>query len=297
MAHFKNGNADIYYEDVGEGPPIITTHGVNENTLYWSLSGVTDRLIASGYRVISTDMRGHGRTKVTGTDKGYNSETIGNDFGALADHLGIDRFHLLTHATGGMAAIEFAMRHHTRLLSLMSTDTGSATAPSDEAAEQTDPTITYERINPLDHDLIKMMIGEVKMRRDGERIVLPRIPLLEHPFLNRIHKAVEPEATYTKLECLLSLSQPKLIAEFMSSFYNNPDPQIAGLRQISCPSLILLGEHDVLFLKPSELMAREIPGARHVVMKGLGHMTALEDPRATSNELIKFLKSIRIGYE
>ena len=81
------------------------------------------------------------------------------------------------------------------------------------------------------------------------------------------------------------------MVEFMSSFYDNPDPKIAGLRQISCPCLVLLGEHDVLFIKPSELMAREIPNVRHVVMQGLGHMTAIEDPDRLAKELLDFLGS------
>jgi pimeloyl-ACP methyl ester carboxylesterase len=56
--------------------------------------------------------------------------------------------------------------------------------------------------------------------------------------------------------------------------------------------LVLLGEYDVVFIKPSELLAREIPNVKHVVMKGRGHMTALEDPQATSGELIKFLEGL-----
>lgn len=292
MAHFQNGNAELYYEDIGEGPPIITTHGVTENTLYWSLSGITDRLVQAGYRVISTDMRGHGRTRVTGPDKGNDARTIGDDFGALADHLGLDRFHLLTHATGGMAAIDYAMHHSDRLLSLMSTDTGSATSPSDEAAQETDPSVTYERHNPAEQEMIQLMIAGLKARQPGERVVLPREPMLDHPFLNSIHLSVEPELTYAALECVLSLGDPDRTAEFMSTFYDNPDPQIEGLRQISCPNLVLLGEHDVIFIKPSELMAREIPNVSHVVMAGRGHMTAFEDPHGTSGELIKFLKGL-----
>jgi pimeloyl-ACP methyl ester carboxylesterase len=292
MAYLEHNNASLYYEDFGEGPPIITTHGVNENTLYWSLPGVTDRLVQAGYRVISTDMRAHGRTLSTGEPKGYDAKTIGDDFGALADHLGLDRFHLLTHATGGMAAIDYAVRNHDRLLSLMSTDTGSSTAPLPASAEVTDADQTFQRIDPATHPLLEAMIAGQKARDPNAPVVLPRIPMPDQVFLNRLHVAKFPEAAYAQLDCILSLSKPSQMAEFMSSFYDNPDPKIRGLRKISCPCLILLGEHDVLFLKPSQLMAREIPSARHVVMAGLGHMTAIEDPDATAGELINFLKSL-----
>ena len=128
MAWLERGNVKFYYEDVGEGEPIITTHGLMEDCGYWSETGVTTKL-AENYRVISMDMRGHGRTVVDGEPYGFDVATMGNDFGALADELGLDRFHILTHATGGMAAARYAMTTSKRLISLMLTDTGSATIP------------------------------------------------------------------------------------------------------------------------------------------------------------------------
>jgi pimeloyl-ACP methyl ester carboxylesterase len=131
MPYVNRGNARLFYDDLGEGEPILTTHGVCENGSYWSLPGVSEKL-AARYRVIDTDMRGHGRTIVSGDDKGYDVDTMAEDIAAIADGLGLDRFHLLTHATGGMVGLRYAMHHSDRLLSLMSTDTGSATLPSDE---------------------------------------------------------------------------------------------------------------------------------------------------------------------
>lgn len=293
MTYVMHGDAELYYEDVGQGPAIITNHGVNENTLYWSLPGITDRLVQAGYRVISTDMRAHGRTVCHGADKGYDVDTMAGDIDAIADHLGLDKFHLLTHATGGMVGMHYAIDRHERLLSLMSTDTGSSTAPLPESAEVTDPEQTFERIDPRDHPLLSAMIAGQQARDPNERVVLPRVEMPDQVFLNRLHASKYPEAAYAQLECVLNLSNnPPELIEFMSSFYDDPDPKIKGLRQIGCPCLVLLGSHDVLFVKPSELMAREIPNARHVVMEGLGHMTALEDPDWLARELIDFLASI-----
>lgn len=128
MAYFENSNARIYYEDVGAGEPIIVNHGLSEDTGYWSETGITAAL-AEQYQVISIDMRGHGRTIVEGEVKGYDEVTMGANFDALVDHLGIDRFHLLSHATGGMYAARYGIRKSARLLSLMLTDMGSETLP------------------------------------------------------------------------------------------------------------------------------------------------------------------------
>jgi proline iminopeptidase len=285
VPYLERQGASLYYEEIGEGPAILTTHGVTESGLYWILPGIVDRLAQAGYRVVSTDMRAHGRTRVAGEPRGYDVETVATDFGAIADHLGLERFHLLTHATGGMAALRYAMRQPERLLSLMSTDTGSATMPTDAAAETTDPDLSFERRPGLGEQMAAALRGKTW----DEIFSRNRESARENVFLNRMHTAESPEAAFAMLDAIQGRGDPDTIADFMSVFYDDPDPRIRDLRGISCPCLILLGEHDVLFVKPSEQLAREIPKNRHVVLKGRGHMTALEDPDRTAAEILDFL--------
>jgi pimeloyl-ACP methyl ester carboxylesterase len=77
MPYFERGHVRLYYKDVGKGEPIITNHGLMEDCGYWSETGITDRL-AERYRVISMDMRGHGRTVVNGQPYGFD---VGGDHG------------------------------------------------------------------------------------------------------------------------------------------------------------------------------------------------------------------------
>ena len=116
MPFLSRDNANIYYEEAGSGEPVIAVHGLIENTAYWRVSGVSQRL-AERYRFIAMDMRGHGRSVVEGEPTGYDADTIAADFEALADHLGCGRFHLLTHSTGGFAATRWAMENGPRLSS------------------------------------------------------------------------------------------------------------------------------------------------------------------------------------
>jgi pimeloyl-ACP methyl ester carboxylesterase len=288
LPYFERAGARLYYHDAGAGPAIITTHGVTENHLYWVLPGVVDRLVAAGYRVISSDMRAHGLTRIAGPDKGYDVETVAGDLGALADHLGLGRFHLLTHATGGFAGLRYAMGHSDRLLSLMSTDTGAATAPSDAAADNTDPAVIYERRgSPLGAGLSRFFRG----RAWPDIHAAVRANQREDVFLNSMHLATAPHAAFAWYEACTRLGDPDTLADFMDVFYDDPDPYISRLRQISCPCLALHGERDVLFVRPMAQLAREIPVCRLVVLAGRGHMTAFEDPARTSDELISFLKT------
>lgn len=289
MPYVQRGNARLHYVDVGEGPAIIATHGVTENHLYWILPGVADRLVQAGYRFIATDMRAHGLTRVEGEPKGYDVETVASDFGAIADHLKLDKFHLLTHATGGFAALRYAMGNHQRLLSLMSTDTGAATAPTNEAADNTDPNVKYERrVSPLGSGLSRFFRGRAwpdihASVRAGQKTDV---------FMNAMHRAIAPEAAMAWYQSCTKIGDPDTLADFMDVFYDDPDPYIARLRQISCPCLALHGETDVMFIKPMAQLAREIPNCKLTIMQGRGHMTALEDPQGLSDHLIAFLKGV-----
>ncbi len=278
MPHFKRGNARIYYEDVGAGEPIVTTHGVAENGGYWSESGVTARL-AERYRVISMDMRAHGQTVVEGEPCGYDVETIADDIGALADELSLERFHVLTHATGGMVGVRYAMTRSDRLISLMLTDTGSATRP-------TFPDLSEEDARQmLDQWAAGFEAATPEQILAGARVN-------PGPFLFRMAQLPDSERMFEVWDRIFRRGDPKVISGFLRTFYDDPDPHVEGLRQIKCPTLVLLGEHDIVFIEPSKLMAQEIPDVRHVVIEGIGHMTAIEDTERTVRELLDFLDTV-----
>lgn len=273
MPIFDRDNARLYYEESGAGEPVLTLHGLCENASYWSRSSVSARL-AERYRVISLDMRGHGRTRVSGEPRGYDVDSIGEDLDALADGLGLRRFHLLSHATGGMAAVRYAMSRGERLRSLILTDTGSATA-----------------VTPGDPETRRRALDRMARGFEGRtwEEILPSMRRDPGAFLFQLDRHAERERLWALVEDVFRLGDPDEIGAFIRSFYSDPDPRVAGLRRISCPTLVLLGEHDTLFLEPSELLAKEIPGARHVILDGVGHMTALEDPERTAGEIHRFL--------
>jgi pimeloyl-ACP methyl ester carboxylesterase len=287
LPYLSRDTAKIYFDDQGDGPAILTSHGVCENGSYWSLSGVTEGLVEEGFRVVDVDMRGHGRSVPRGAAPGYDVDTVASDFGAVADHLGLAKFHLLTHATGGMAGLRYAIDHSERLLSLMSTDTGSATVPSDMFCAPEYDEHVYEKIDPSGNPMAaaweQMSASEmIRAAREGDG----------GPFLNRLNANADPDRCWQVVEEVLATGNPVYYAAFQRSFYDDPDPKVSGLRGIRCPCLVLLGEHDVLFVKPSELLARCIPNVKHVVLPGLGHMTAIEDPARTTEELLTFLRGL-----
>jgi len=300
MPYFEKDNLRLYYEDVGEGEPIITNHGLMEDANYWSETGVTAKL-AENYRVISIDMRGHGRTVIDGEPHGCDADTMAKDFDDLADFLGFDKFHLLTHATGGMVGARYGMTRSERLISLMLIDTSSNTLveqldyrerTEEEIAERENNAKMWEEATEEVRENLRkaMMEADLKMTIEERMAGIRREP---GPYLFKMADHPEGDRMLKIYEGFLRRADRRAIFTFMTNFYSDSSPRIEGLRQIKCPTLVLLGEFDIVFIKPSEIMAKEIPDVRHVIMPGIGHMTAIEDPEGFTREILDFLETVK----
>jgi non-heme chloroperoxidase len=99
--------AEIYYNDLGHGQPIVFHHG-------WPLSGddwdaQIMFFLSEGFRVIAHDRRGHGRS--TQTFDGNDMDTYAADVAALVAHLDLkDAIHI-GHSTGGGEVTRYVARH------------------------------------------------------------------------------------------------------------------------------------------------------------------------------------------
>ncbi len=273
MAFFTTDTARIYFEDTGLGEPVIAVHGLIENTLYWK--SVSDTL-ARHCRFIAMDMRAHGYTVVTGEPFGFDAETIGNDIIALADHLGLERFHLLTHSTGGFAAVRHAMKDDGRFATLILTNTGSFTSPVPG-----DP----ETIRQFHHKFARWF-----ETYDWDEIIA-KLRINPGPFFRGIVESDNTEEIMAAAHEMVQRGDRNIIAAFIRSFYTDPDPRVEDLRNMQCPVLVVYGEKDDLFIESSRLMADEIPGAELIEYKGIGHMTALEAPTRLSRDVLGFIKA------
>jgi len=83
---------------------------------------------------------------------------------------------------------------------------------------------------------------------------------------------------------------PDAFVRQQTAIIGRPDSR-SGLGAIRCPTLVLVGEGDVL--TPPELaseMAAGIPTARLVKVPGSGHLSTLEQPAAVSKALIELLQ-------
>ena len=93
----ENGtDIEIYYEDHGDGRPVVLIHGYPLTGRSWERQ--QRELLAAGYRAINYDRRGFGLSSQPTT--GYDYDTFAADLNALLDHLAVDEVDLVGFSMG-----------------------------------------------------------------------------------------------------------------------------------------------------------------------------------------------------
>lgn len=120
MPKAKIGEIEIYYEEHGQGEPLMMILGLGQDTATWGfqISEFSDQ-----FRVIVFDNRDSGKS--SSCSEIYTTETMAQDTIGLMDYLGIDRVNLLGISMGGMIAQQVALMDPERVNSLILASTTS----------------------------------------------------------------------------------------------------------------------------------------------------------------------------
>jgi non-heme chloroperoxidase len=103
---------DLYYEDHGSGLPVVLIHGWPLNGDAWEKQ--TAALLAAGYRVITYDRRGFGRSSKPAT--GYNYDTFAADLDVLLNTLELTNVSLIGHSMGSGEITRYIGKYGTKRL-------------------------------------------------------------------------------------------------------------------------------------------------------------------------------------
>jgi pimeloyl-ACP methyl ester carboxylesterase len=195
--------------------------------------------------------------------------TRDDSMGAIAERLlslAPPRFALVGLSMGGYIAFEVLRRAAERVAKLALLDT---TARPDL------PEQTQQRGRQID------------MARNGRfdeiaRLLFPRFVAVAHQGDRTLERIVRTMADETGAEAFVRQQ-----TAIMQRIDSRP-----GLAAIACPTLVLVGEQDVL-TPPDRAaeIAAAIPHARQVVVPDCGHLSTLEQPEVLTQSLVDFLSS------
>ncbi len=255
MPYLELPGVRLWFEDsAGEGVPVIFLHaasGTFESWIY-QLPSFTE----AGYRCITYDRRGWGRSQPIGTAEQPGCGSL--DLHGLVERLGLNRFHLVATAAGGIVALDYALIYPDRVRALVVANTiGGIQGPE--------------------------YLGVQHRLRPSQIQELP-IELRE---LGPSYRGTNPDGTRRWIEIERSSRQGD--THGLAQEVQRPIT-FARLATMRAPTLIVSGGADLL--SPPALMrmlAAPIPGHQWGSVPEAGHAAFWEDPETWNQLVLDFL--------
>lgn len=268
-----DGPAALRIAEAGAGGrPLLLVHGftgAKEDFTDW-----LDPLAELGWHAVAFDQRGHGASHKPHDEAAYSFEGFAGDLLATLDALGWSSAVALGHSMGGMVLQTAALRAPERFEALVLMD-------------------TTHRALRADGGLIDLAIAIA--RTEGMAAVMAAQDALgdgEEPLGNDIDRRLKRERPEYKAfsERKMLASSPAMYAAMIRAITDaSALDRLDDLRTLAVPTLVLVGEHDEPFLKPSARMAEAIPGAELVTIPDAAHSPQFENPEPWWKALRSFL--------
>ena len=248
---------EIYYETVGEGPPVVLVAGLADDRTSWSGQVAA---LSEDHLVVVFDNRGIGNSSVPNGP--YSIDEMADDAHAVVEGLGLGPVSAVGSSMGGAICQRWALRYADDLERLVLTNTWA------------------ERDAFLDALFSHWIaLGE---NGGGRRIIESLFLFCFSPD----HMQAHP----TFVHDFLTLPPPPLTGFVGGAHACRAHDTLGELQSIRQPTLVVAGEHDVL-TRPalSERIVKSIPTARMRLLPA-GHMIFWEQPEAFSDLLLRFLQ-------
>ncbi len=275
MSYIQAGNdtngqtVDLFYEDWGQGSPVVLIHGWPLDHQMWEYQSVF--LARNGLRVIAYDRRGFGKSsKPWGK---YDYDTLADDLKALLDGLDLQDVTLVGFSMGGGEVARYMNRH------------GGARVSKVAFVSSVTPYLLKTDDNPEGVDTStfdQMIAGLEKDRAD-----------FLHSFGSQFYGTgfLSVPVSKAALEWTFQMAMPaspKATIDCVESFGKTDFRRDVGA--VTVPTLIIHGDSDktVPAAHSADQLARLLPGAEYLVYEGSPHGLHLTDKDKLNRDLLAF---------
>jgi 3-oxoadipate enol-lactonase len=267
-------NVRLYYEEVGQGTPVLFVHEFAGDHRSWEPQL---REFGKRYRCIAYAARGYTPSDVPADKDAYSYQHVMRDCVAVLDHLKIERAHIVGLSMGGYTTLQVALNHPTRVRSMVLAGTGSGS----------------ERWYTAQFHQHSRAVAE-QFEREGSAAVARtygRGP-------GRIPFEIKDARGFAEFTRMLSEHDAQGSAN-MSRGFQGGRPSLydfeSGIRKLATPALIVVGDEDDRCIEASLFLKDTIPASGLVMLPKTGHVVNLEEPDLFNRVVGDFLTRVDAG--
>ena len=255
----------IAFDDRGSGPVVVMVPGLGDVRAEYRF--LAAKLVEAGYRAVTMDLRGHGRSSTGWPDHGCAA--IGSDVVALVAHL-----------DAGPAV-------------LIGTSMGAGAVAS-AAAEAPEMTAALVLIGPFVRTIPPKSRLKGILQKAMIRIALagPWAPGVWGSYYVSLYPTAKPADLDDYRSALVkNLGEPGRLAALKAMLAAGRDDIEPRLSEVRAPTLVVMGSKDPDFADPAaeaETVARLLRGTVTMI-EGAGHYPHAEMPETTASAVLAFL--------
>ncbi len=252
----------IAYERWGGGPPLLLLAGLGSRARLW---GELPRLLADRFTVLAPDNRGVGGSRGGET---FTLAGAADDAATVLAHAGFGAAGVIGVSMGGLVACQLAVRHPAAVGRLVVASCGARLTPSHRRVMRFFE-IAFTRLDPAEAAEAFMAFA------------------FASAFADKYPSFVDQAA---RLWTLDPDDRPGALQQ-LAALRAGWDMR-ADLAAVSCPTLVLAGEHDPLVAAAATReLAAAIPEARYREVPGAAHSVLAEGGGALLAEVLEFLST------
>jgi 3-oxoadipate enol-lactonase len=266
MAYVRTRLGRWFFEERGNpnGPAVVLSHGLTFDRTMWNAQ--VDALAKLGARIITFDHPGHGNSEVPPP---FSLDDHARAYIDALDGWKMERPVLVGLSWGGMLGLRVAVDHSTRLKAVVLADTTASSEPRVNRIKYR-ALASFEKHFGLPSAIAKSQIAPLMFSAKSLR----DRPELYERWMNRV------------------VGFPRLGLYRAAKAVVIDRQEIASkISKISTPTLVICGSEDAA--QPpaeSEKIASAIKDAKLEIIRGSGHMSALENPEAFNAVMVPFVQ-------
>ncbi len=270
MPYAERDDVNLYYEETGEGAPILFLHEYGGDVRSWEPQV---RHFARDHRCIVMCSRGYPPSDVPTDETQYGQDHAIADALAVMDQAGVSTAIVIGLSMGAYTGLRLTIEHSDRITALVAASGGAGSPPEglkvfQEEAFALSETYLAEGKMLADNFANGPTRTQLK-RKDIRSWTEFRDQLAEHPAFG---------AAYTLRH--VQGRRPSLY-DFETAF-----------EACDVPTLLMVGDEDDVCLDVNVWLKRHMPTAGLRVFPKSGHLINLEDPATFNAEIDDFLRAV-----